>query len=301
MAKKIFFGVILIFGLSVAFLVLNSKNEGVSDQATLFPLLRLFGKAPQSLSRAITRILPIDGVDEGTLGKEISTFYLHSSSLSEEGKRIEHYLKELVHWMAKRKKKPFDYEVHLLHSSEANSMALPGGVLLVTEGLMKALRSENELVSVLGHEMGHVELSHCMDSVKYEILTKKLIHTDLGQIADFARRLLIAHSFSKNQEDEADEYGYALLVESQYDPEGSAKAFESLSRRHGERSGMVDPLRDYLMSHPPLDSRERKFHALSEAWWRAHAGQKRYVGVTNFQKLTSFLSTDYGSGEWLSR
>ena len=54
-----------------------------------------------------------------------------------------------------------------------NAFALPGGVIIVTGGLLKTLKSEAELAAVLSHEMGHIELSHCLDTVRFQLLARK--------------------------------------------------------------------------------------------------------------------------------
>lgn len=50
---------------------------------------------------------------------------------------------------------PFAFRVAIAPSDDANAMALPGGWIVVTGGLLEAVSSENELAFVLGHELGH--------------------------------------------------------------------------------------------------------------------------------------------------
>ncbi len=72
-------------------------------------------------------------------------------------------------------------------------------------------------MSVMAHEMGHIELGHCFNAVKFELLARKTHEETLGKIADFAVPFLLHPSFSKTQENESDEYAYNLMIESQYD------------------------------------------------------------------------------------
>ena len=85
-----------------------------------------------------------------------------------------------------------------------------------------------ELVAVLAHELGHIEQGHCVDAVKFRLLAEKLGERTFGQIVDFAVQMLVAHSFSKTQEDEADEYAYTAVVNGPYDPRGVGDSFRSL-------------------------------------------------------------------------
>ena len=56
-----------------------------------------------------------------------------------------------AHWADK----PYTFRVEVATSDDANAMALPGGLIIVTQGLLDAVSSENELAFVLGHELGH--------------------------------------------------------------------------------------------------------------------------------------------------
>jgi predicted Zn-dependent protease len=103
-----------------------------------------------------------------------------------------------------------------------------------------ALQSEAQVVSVLAHELGHIERGHCFDKVRFELVARKVGSDTLGALADFAAQLLLRHSYSKTTEDEADEYAWELLVNSEYDPRGVGGAFESL-RRFAAKAGIPAP------------------------------------------------------------
>ena len=120
-----------------------------------------------------------------------------------------------------------------------------------------------------------------MDAVTFRLLADKLGERTFGQIVDFAVQMLVAHSFSKSQDDEADEYAYTAVVNGLYDPTGVRGSFASLLQyvtrsETVERTG-ADPIRDYFRSHPPLEIREAKFREQAEAWWRRNEDQAAYV------------------------
>ena len=64
------------------------------------------------------------------------------------------------------------YSFILVKSDEVNAFAVPGGFVFVTTGMLKFLRTEDELAAILGHEMGHMELRHGMSSVGKENVLK---------------------------------------------------------------------------------------------------------------------------------
>lgn len=300
-SQKRFF-IILLFGFAGLSIIaaLTTVDLSQNNSVTFAPLFQLLGKAPQSLSRSVTKMLPIDSVDEGELGKNLRSYYSSSSTPNPDEQKSLVYLNSIIKRLQAFKKKPFDYEIRILSAETPNAMALPGGVIVVTTGLLKTVKSESELVAVIAHEMGHVELSHCFDSVKYEILSKKITHNSLGAIADFSRNLLIRHAFSKTQEDEADNYGFQLLTNSEYDPSAMSKAFIRLKASSLQTSNSPNPLRDYFLSHPPLDQRIAKFSTEAQVWWNGRSNEKRYIGIKNLEEKTDLSIKDFVDGEWTS-
>lgn len=53
-----------------------------------------------------------------------------------------------------------EYQIHIVESGAINSFAIPGGYLYYTQGLLRAVESEDELAAVTAHEMAHICLNH---------------------------------------------------------------------------------------------------------------------------------------------
>lgn len=260
--------------------------------ASLAPLFQVLGRGPKSMDRALSRVLPADQLDEKAYGEALVARYA-----TEKQTEDEKYLNEVFKPLTAFAKKPFAYRVLVYATPEPNAFALPGGVIFVTEGLLAELKSERELVAILSHELGHIERGHCFDAVKLELSARKIGAKPVGEIADFALAILTHHSFSKTQEDEADEYGYQLLEQSAYDPRGAGKAFQMLED-YMTRSGVnedkdANPIRDYFSSHPPLAVRRAKFEELARVWWRSHPAEKRYAGKLNLEKRMSMSASKF--------
>src|SRR4029077_11517551 len=94
-------------------------------------------------------------------------------------------------------------EFHVIDSPLTNAFALPGGQIFVMRGLLEFVESEAELAAVLGHEMSHVDLRHCIEHYQYEAKLKKAGVPELGWIVETAHRLVML-GFSPQQELEAD-------------------------------------------------------------------------------------------------
>ena len=272
-------------------------------KSSFAPLFQLFGHSTKAIDSLLARIIPIDAIDEAELGQILAARYERSANKQDPAYR---YLNDLVRHQSAFLRKPFAYQVYVLDWQAPNAMALPGGVILVTQGLLRVVTSEAELMSVLAHELGHVERGHCVEAVKFELLSRKIARISYGKIADIAVDLLVRHSFSKTLEDQADEYAFTLLSESVYDPRGIGAAFGQLleyerGSHHAQRRAHADPLRDYFMSHPPLELRREKFQQRAEAWWRAHPSERRFVGRDNLILRRSFYSGYQNAAEWIPR
>ncbi len=264
--------------------VLSIKRIDTPLPASLAPAFQLLGTPVMALDHLVTRVIPIDDVDEREFGELLRARYDRQVDPDDPDYL---YVNDLMERLAVRAGKPFEYRVYILNWSMPNAMALPGGVILVTTGLLEVLNSEAELVAVLAHELGHIERGHCLDAVKFRILADKVGARHFGQIVDSGVRILSGHSFSKTQEDDADEYAYTVLLDGRYDPAALGMAFASLledQRGRARRpSRGVNPFRDYFSSHPPLEIREAEFRERAGAWWRRHPGEVRQTGEENLR------------------
>jgi predicted Zn-dependent protease len=113
----------------------------------------------------------------------------------------------------------------VVNTDVVNAFAVPGCHIYVTRGLLTIMNSEDELASVLGHEVGHVVAEHSkkrtrtatlstLGALAAGVLTKsQQVMQAAGQIAQ-----LYTLSFSRNQEFESDDLGVRYLRENGYNP-----------------------------------------------------------------------------------
>lgn len=127
----------------------------------------------------------------------------------------------------------------------------------VTKGLMRILDNEDEIAGILGHELGHIRLGHYKDSRLPTVRTAIGINGGIQYFDDAAN--FGEGTFSRKQEEEADDYGTGLLRKARYNPRGlhdaltkiHAKSFNGEPKRNGFVSGEI--------------SRERLAHTAEKA------------------------------------
>ena len=268
-------------------------------ESTFTSAFQVIGAPVKLADRALSRVLPVGELDEKELGDAYRHIYDGSADPPDQDQR---YLDALMARLVAFTGKDFPYRAYVIDYGGPNAMALPGGVVLVTRELLSTVQSEAELVSILAHELGHIERGHCFDAVRFELLAKKAGVDSLGMLADFAAQVLLRHSFSKTMEHEADEFSFELLSNSRYDPRGVGRAFTSLIdyvSLAGEASPQyAEPIRDYFTSHPPLELRADEFGQRAEAWWMRHEGESRYVGARNLQARLAMTAREF-TEEWV--
>jgi len=294
MKRLIFFIGILTFGGILIGLLYQEKIRTERD-STLAPFYQLLGKPVRSMNRALTKVLSVDSLDEKEYGESIRERF---SELNNNGEKDYDYLNQLIKDLTRFKQKQFDYIVFIMEDESPNAFALPGGVIFVTRGLLSTLQSEHELISVIAHEIGHIEKSHCIDGIRFELLTKKIGVDSLGKLADLAFQIMLRNTYNKTQEDEADEYAFDLIKNTMYDPNGVGLAFLRLEKYDPEPGSKKAKLfKEYFQSHPHMDLRREKFTQKANLWWKNHLQERRYKGVLNLKYRISMEKKEY-DGEW---
>jgi predicted Zn-dependent protease len=294
MFRKIFFILLLLIGITT-FYFLYTEEKNTAFDSTLTPFYQILGKPILQINQILNKVIPVDTLDEKEYGEAIRLRY---SYLENENDLNLIYINTLVTSLTKFKQKPFEYRVYILDSFIPNAFATPGGTLFITQGLLDILKSESELVAILSHEIGHVEKGHCFDRVRFELLTKKIGMSTLGKLADIIFSFTISTSYNKNQEDEADEYAFDLVLLTDYDPSGEGKSFKRLKETYSNReSREANIIKEYFQSHPYTEIRMEKFLEKAKLWWRLNQG-KKYIGSENYLQRKDYNEMKLDS-EWI--
>lgn len=141
-----------------------------------------------------------------------------------------------------------------------NALALPGGIIVITDDMAKAAATTEEVLAVLAHEIGHVELRHTMRSVLQNSVVAAAAATVTADAASLSVAIatlpaLVAQmKYSREFEAAADDYAFRLLKQKGYSPTAFASLMERLAKRAGEETG---PLA-YVSTHPVTAERVQR-------------------------------------------
>ncbi len=150
----------------------------------------------------------------------------------------------------------------LLDTPMVNAMAVPGGYVYVTRGILERMNSEDELAGVIGHEVAHVAARHTAKSISNATLAQAGLVTaaviageenteKYGGLVMLGAGLLFT-KYSRGQETQADLLGTNYMARSGYNPHGSENMLQALLRLQG---GSVAGIERYFMDHPDPQKR----------------------------------------------
>ena len=148
---------------------------------------------------------------------------------------------------------------------DVNAFACPDGSVRVFSSLMDMM-DDDELIGIIGHEIGHMVKRHSKNAFKQELLTGALKDV-VASTSDVAAALtdsqlgalsesLASAKFSQKQEKEADDCGYDFLVQNGRNPWGMVKAFEKMQKMEEEAgAGSRSAMEKMFSSHPDTPAR----------------------------------------------
>lgn len=159
------------------------------------------------------------------------------------------------------------YHFALLDSPEVNAFACPGGIILITRGMLSSVQNEDELAAVLAHELAHIihrdgvaAISSSRWSEAALLIgsnaakefgskdTAKLVTLFEGSIDDVVKTLVV-NGYGRDQEKNADSAALGYLAAAGYSPQGLTGYLTRLDQAgRGSKGGI-------LATHPGTEER----------------------------------------------
>lgn len=158
---------------------------------------------------------------------------------------------------------PINYKVYMV--KDVNAFATADGSVRVMKGLMDIM-TDQELLAVMGHEIGHVINHDTRDAMKAALRRsafRNLLASRSGVVGNVARSQvgaladgLFGAKFSRQQETEADDYSYGFLKRNGYNVLTLATSFEKLAKLSGGSGG--GKVAELVSSHPDSQRRAQR-------------------------------------------
>jgi predicted Zn-dependent protease len=155
-----------------------------------------------------------------------------------------------------------NWEIAVFQDESANAFALPGGKIGVNTGLLKVAEDQNQLGTVIGHEVAHVLANHSNERVSQEYAVQQgleliqavtNVQTQMGQtmmgLLGVGAQFGILLPYSRVHESEADILGLDLMATAGFDPRASITLWQNM-----ERAGGSEPP-EFLSTHPSHSTR----------------------------------------------
>lgn len=270
--------------------MLGNRNPVVSPAT----VLEIWADVLQDTQEVGFRLSRVSTADEMALGKKLAAGFASEEGRDPNLAAARAYVRAVGERLVPHiNRKDIQYTFHVIRSSRINAFALPGGQVFILTGMLDFLESEAELAAVLGHEISHVDLLHCIERFQLIHLASRLGVEKVGYAVEIIRRLL-TKAYSQFEELEADQQGVRLGVQAGYTPLAGARVFERLRKKFqgpapktaktpvgGLTRMMGDLLVSYFRSHPDSSDRVGRLTELGSRYARQIKGGTFYEGKEN--------------------
>jgi len=227
---------------------------------TLITLLLLIACATTPLGRKQLAFMPADQMD--AMGIE-AFGKIKQESAVETSPSLNRYINCITdNIIAANPSQQQQWEVVVFRDDAVNAFALPGGKVGVYTGLLKVADNQNQLATVIGHEIAHVLSNHSNERVSQQTMTDfglQFAQTMLDTQTQNGQMLMAALGlgtqfgillpYGRKQESEADNLGLQLMANAGFEPRESVTLWQNMSQAGGEQSP------EFLSTHPSHDRR----------------------------------------------
>jgi predicted Zn-dependent protease len=158
------------------------------------------------------------------------------------------------------------WEVNTLATEEINAYAMPGGKIMVYEGIVKRLNlNDDEIAAIMGHEISHALREHSRERVSRQYAQQLAIggaaaivgvDANVADLANTIATVTFQLPCSREQEAEADIVGLELMARAGYDPNAAVSLWEKMLAAERQQPP------EFLSTHPAPKTRIEGLRAL---------------------------------------
>lgn len=203
---------------------------------------------------------PLADDEEYYVGRAVAARLTATYPLYHNAKLTE-YLNQIGQAIALHTEKPTTYGGYhfaILDSPEINAFACPGGIILITRGMLASVKSEDELAAVLAHEIGHIIHRDGIAAIKSSRWSEALLVIGSGAVKEFGPKdsaklvslfegsiddvvkTLVVNGYGRDQEKAADASALGYMAAAGYDPHGLTGYLKRLEEAgRGSKGGIL--------------------------------------------------------------
>jgi beta-barrel assembly-enhancing protease len=267
-----------------------SQRRAKSTPSSVNAVVDMLADAQRDVTRVPMHFTRLSDEQEIAIGRELATNYSGQvMKLTPEEQALEKYVRRVGGTVAAHARRHLDYNFHLIADHNMiNAFSLPGGPVYIGEGMLDLMETEDELASILGHEVEHIDHYHCIERVQIEAKLKNLNLEIVGQLLQIPLEFWQA-GYHKDEEFEADREGVRLAVESGYSPYGAVSIFTRLAKLCNEyvvhaqspeeelSELAIQSLTGYFRSHPlPSERLDQVNGLIAQEHWEDRKTQKPF-------------------------
>lgn len=154
--------------------------------------------------------------------------------------------------------KNFSWEFNLVQSKEVNAFCMPGGKIVVYEGILPYTSSDEELAVIVGHEVAHAVAKHSNERMSQQLLTEygsavlgqavsgqsQAVQAIAGTVYGLGSQYGVMLPYSRKHEYEADHMGLIFMAMAGYNPEAAVGFWTKMS------AGKDGQIPEMMSTHP---------------------------------------------------
>lgn len=211
---------------------------------------------------------------------------------------IREHFKTKIAPLSDKEDSEVEYKLHFRSwDGIPNAFALPSGDIILTDKFVELSESQDEIDSVLLHEMGHVVRRHTLEMViegTFVTVVVMMVTGDSNGLADMGLGLgsvLLSSNYARDHESEADSYAFKHMLEAKIDPIAFSKIMNRMTQFMEDKNSESESdkkldhidntdnskqskatkkkkkgILDYLSSHPSTEQRVERARQYSECF-----------------------------------
>ena len=196
----------------------------------------------------------------------------------------------------------FNWQFNLVQDNQVNAWCMPGGLIVVYEGILPVTQDESSLAIVLGHEIAHAVARHSAEQMSTQMKQQQGLQIGaalagmlgVGTTTTSLISAIVANgfnfknlSYSRNHESEADHMGLIFAAMAGYDPQTAITFWQRMA------AGKTNTTSEFLSDHPSDATRISQIQG-----WLPEAQQYyRKPATTKATTTTKKAATTNNSGQ----